>query len=356
MNYKKLKEAFEQIGMGFNLLAQAIDDDKDTGRVEINKKAKSEVAVESEKENPKKSKKSSKVVKEEEEEEKVVELEKVKKTKKKTTTVAPKEDEKEEVEEDELTEEILNKMTYNEVKAKAKELGVKAVGSKKLIIENILALVNPTDDEEEVEEDDIEDEELENEEEDEEEEEEEDTLYDRIVADLEEYSDDDLKEILDDIGVSSKGKRQALLAKIVKAVEEGKLEWEDDEEDVVEDEDSSDDTEQEEIKGSKTRIAVMEDYEEKLREDIEEGDISDKKILKFLKSYYNDNYKSTGVEADREEYIRIQCELIDDDGDLNNLEEAYYVGDDVYCCGEALKEVDGVLYCEHCGTEYDLED
>ena len=45
--------------------------------------------------------------------------------------------------------------------------------------------------------------------------EEETTLYDQIVTDLEGYSDEELADILSSVGVSPKGKRQALLAKIV---------------------------------------------------------------------------------------------------------------------------------------------
>lgn len=282
--------------------------------------------------------------------------------------------------------EVLEAMTYLELKSKAKELGLKAIGSKKAIMESILEL-NSTEEkvdeepvEEVVEESQPETEEIEiSEEEDiEVEDEEEDiefdeevteeeineidthTLYDQVVADLEEYTNEELADILSEIGISPKGKRQALLAKIVQAIEEGKLEWEDEEseeetptEAVQEPEEVEEEESEVTFIGSTTRLTVIQDYIEKLESDFEEGDINDKTILKFLKSYYNDKYTSCGRQADFEEYARIQCELVDDEGELHSLEEPYFVADEVYCCGEILKEVDNDLYCEHCGTTYE---
>lgn len=269
---------------------------------------------------------------------------------------------KEEVkEENTYTYDNLESMTYNEIKALAKELGVKAIGTKKIIIESILAHLGseptPTKDEpvevatdvdiQEIEEStDEEVEVVENEvDEDEEVEAEDTTFYDQIVADLEGYSDEELADILSSVGISPKGKRQALLAKIVQAIEEGVLEWEEDEEATEEPKEEVQDT-------TNARRVARRKEEERITLAIEKGELSHKEIIKYLKDFNNGRYVSQGLDGDVEEYICIQCDLIDDEGHKHELADPYYVGDDVFCCGQQLQEVDNDLYCEVCGTTY----
>lgn len=270
---------------------------------------------------------------------------------------------KEEVkEENTYTYDNLESMTYNEIKALAKELGVKAIGTKKIIIESILAHLGseptPTKDEpvevatdvdiQEIEEStDEEVEVVENEvDEDEEVEAEDTTFYDQIVADLEGYSDEELADILSSVGISPKGKRQALLAKIVQAIEEGVLEWEEDEEATEEPKEEVQDT-------TNARRVARRKEEERITLAIEKGELSHKEIIKYLKDFNNGRYVSQGLDGDVEEYISIQCDLIDDEGHKHELADPYYVGDDVFCCGQQLQEVDNDLYCEVCGTTYE---
>ena len=281
------------------------------------------------------------------------------------------------------TEEELNALSYNDLKAKAKEMGVKAVGSKKVIIENILALNNieevkeeaPTEAEMDkaIEEAEIpteyRGEEVDMEADDQDEDalpEGEPTLYDQVVADLEGYSDEELADILSEVGVSPKGRRQALLAKIVQAIEDGKLEWEDESEQTTEDapqeatEPSKDvepqddqEVDEDDFVGTEARKQACYEECDKIEEDIERGNISMKEIIKFLKEYHNGKYVSQGEDADVEEYMAIQCDLIDDEGTKHDLADPYYVGDDIYCCGAILKDLNEDLYCEHCGTTYE---
>lgn len=274
------------------------------------------------------------------------------------------------------TEEELNAMTYNEIKALAKELGVKAVGTKKAIIDSILETISNETVEEEVIED-VEEtttDEMEEPVEDVLEDEEEDnsmrvevdeddiTLYDRIVTDLEGYTDEELADILSDIGVSPKGRRQALLSKIVQAIEEGKLEWEDEESETVEETEEplvEEPTETEiedphSFVGTETRRVACEKECEEIELALEKEEISHKDILKFLKDFYNGKYTSQGFDGDVDEYIAIQCDLIDDEGVKHDFEDPYYIGDDVYCCAQHLKELNGDLYCEICGTTYTM--
>ena len=283
------------------------------------------------------------------------------------------------------TEEELNALSYNDLKAKAKEMGVKAVGSKKVIIENILALNNieevkeeeaPTEAEMDkaIEEAEIptEDrgEEVDMEADDQDEDalpEGEPTLYDQVVADLEGYSDEELADILSEVGVSPKGRRQALLAKIVQAIEDGKLEWEDESEQTTEDapqeatEPSKDvepqddqEVDEDDFVGTEARKQACYEECDKIEEDIERGNISMKEIIKFLKEYHNGKYVSQGEDADVEEYMAIQCDLIDDEGNKHDLADPYYIGEDIFCCGQHLKQLNDDYYCEICGTEYEV--
>lgn len=280
------------------------------------------------------------------------------------------------------TLEELEAKTYNEVKAIAKEVGVKAVGSKKVIIDNIMATmsVEPIEDtttdsettsnetvEEtsetpvdaiETDEDEVDIQEVDTEEDEDEEVdiEGEKTLYDEVVENLEGYSDEELADILSDIGISPKGKRQALLAKIVQAIEEGKLEWGEEEseepQETAKEEPKTEELETEEFVGTEARRVACEKEIDRIEEDLEKGNISHKEIIMYLKSFYNGKYTSQGVDSDIDEYIAIQCDLIDDEGNKHDLADPYYVGDDVFCCGQKLKDVDDDLFCEICGTTY----
>lgn len=254
----------------------------------------------------------------------------------------------------------LEAKTYAQLKSLAKNLGVSAKGTKQTLIDNIAEHLNlvfgeeeltpdiPVDDTEPIEQEEVDEEELV--------EEEGETLYDSIVKGLEGYTDEELADILSYIGVSPKGKRQALLAKIVQAVEDGKLEWDDTEEgEELEDEEVETEEEvvEEEIEETtEARKQACLKYRKDLEKQIADGEISHKEILKELKEYYNGKYTSQGKKSDEEEFININCNLIDDEGDIHEFSDPYYIGDDIYCCGQKLKEVDEDYYCEICGTTY----
>lgn len=288
-----------------------------------------------------------------------------------------------------LTPEELDAKTYNEIKALAKELGVKAVGSKKSIIDNILAVAGtpvseneeteeevveapsktPVEDEEEVIDDTVEEIEEDNEGE---EVDAEETLYDVVERDLADYSDEELADILSDVGISPKGKRQALVAKIVQAIEDGKLAWDEEStEEVVEEKpepkkatkepvkkkevvEEEPEDEEETFLGTETRRVACEKEVDSIEKALDKDEISHKEIIKYLKDFYNGKYVSQGLDSDIDEYIAIQCDLIDDEGDKHELADPYYIGDDVFCCGQKLKDVKGDLYCEICGTTYTM--
>lgn len=122
--------------------------------------------------------------------------------------------------------EDLNSKTLKELKDLAKELGVSTKGSKSTIIGRILeAQDNVEEVVEETKENILTEEEVE------EFEEATETGEDNpLEAQLNEMSVEELADILAEVGISTKGKKQSLIAKVLKAVEEGKIELADEEE------------------------------------------------------------------------------------------------------------------------------
>lgn len=334
----------------------------------------------------------------------------------------------------------LEGMSYNDLKKLAKELNLSAKGTKSELVDRIKEAQGILVVDEEAEDEEVEIEEP-VEEVEEVEEELETSLHDKVASDLEDYTDEELKDILESIDKPTKGKRQTLIALIVQAIEDGELDFGDEEEEEVEEdndetndevdevsdetedeeeldledilsdldrdqikaicrkldikvmkkdtaetlatkvmeyedenslldvlidlgyvslEDETEDEEEDEVEeiqepnfiGSKERVKAMKKVYAETLEDIEEGTIKAKDVTKFLKEYHNDTWQGTQDENNKE-YARIKAELVDNEGDSVSLEEAYYVGDDVYCCGAKLKELDGDYYCEFCGTEYE---
>ena len=289
---------------------------------------------------------------------------------------------------------VLEAMTYNEIKVLAKENGVKAIGNKQSLIDKILeaqaSSVDPNSDmtTEEVEEEqpqeevvegyiatpkeDVEYDEEEYEEEPIEDEEEHD-LYTKLVRETMDMSDEEIADLLADVGKSPKGKRQALLAKLEEAVREGliSLDDEDDqeedttqqEEEVVEEDVKEEPTVEEvEIAGSEERVAKVEELYETYISQYENEEISLKDVQDFLKDYYNEsNDYATIVETYTEEemvehYALIHAQLVDDEGVEYDWGEPYVVDDEYWCSGKPMKYLDeNTLYDEVTGEKFDLQ-
>lgn len=209
-----------------------------------------------------------------------------------------------------------------------------------------------------------------------------------IQAELEQMSLEELQEILESVDLSTKGKKQALISRIIEAVEDGILEFEEEEIEDVTDEDYEEDEELDEVIDDVLEEDEDEDYEveeieeeeddfededeeeelspreitqqeieEEIAEAYENGDLTDKEIAKFLEDYFNGTFKPINRKRAYNKFVEIQCDLVDVDGDRMDMKEAYYVNDEeIYCCGSEIKELDnGNLFCEVCGTEYETE-
>ena len=312
----------------------------------------------------------------------------------------------------EYTEEDLKDMSYNDLKKLCKELGIPAIGSRAEIVDKIV-----NGEPEEIIEDDTEEEapktkgrtapaksakksapaeeELEEEEEDEaeeldEDEDEEQTTLDLVKEATEDMTDEEIANLLIENGISAKGKRQALIDKLVKAIDDGIIEiGDEDEEDgeeleeeekstakksskkapkeeeaEEEDEELEEDEEVEEnpdvLKFTKKRKATFDKRKKELVSARKSGKLKDKSISKYVNDYYHGEVDLDDLSADEifEHYLELISLTIDDEGDIYDTEECYSINDNVYCCGHLCEfdESTGEYTCTECDSVYSTED
>ena len=274
-------------------------------------------------------------------------------------------------------DEDLSEMSYNDLKKLCKSRGISASGSR----DELVARLSGEDEEAEEEDED-----------DDADEEDGDDTQSQVEAATEDMSLEELAEFCSDNGLSSKGKREALIARIVKAVDAGDIELDDDDEEEEEeekpakkskgsekpsdkkaadkpakktakksapadDDEDDDDDEGEETPEHKKAVAA---YEKDTRAQFKKGKLDRKDLVEFLCDFYDKDAK-TYKKADDDEildmYIEASSQLIDDDGELVE-EGAYTVNGVPFCCGRplTLDEDNGKYVCEHCGAEYEAED
>lgn len=266
-----------------------------------------------------------------------------------------------------VTREQLDGMTYNNIKKLAKEMGISAVGNREEITAKILGETVEAEDvttaevvepeEVEVDNNDV------------------DPLYAKVVDSVSDMSNEDIADILADIGMSAKGKREALIEKLVQAVREGLLDFDDEDEDSeevaeevsskeevasVESDDEEDDLTNDIDNPNMTeaRKKAIISQDEEIREQFENGDVSREDLVEFLQSFYDteDDMSDMSDEDLLDTYIDAVCRLIDDDGELID-EGAYNLNGEPACCGRVLSySADtNAFICEHCGEEYEAE-
>lgn len=282
----------------------------------------------------------------------------------------------------EVTREQLEGMTYNNIKKLAKEMGIPAVGSREEIVSKILGEENSESDEavpetkpaekkgkktseapKEVPVDDKDN----------------DPIYAKVKEAVSDLENEDIADILADVGISAKGKRESLIDKVVKAVKDGLLDFDDDEEESEEvadeapakktnskESEESEDDEEEDLTNdienpnmTKARKEAIIAQDEEIREQWENDDISREDLVEFLQEFYDtdDDMSDMSDEDILDTYIDAVCRLVDDDGDLVE-EGAYTLNGEPACCGRVLaySEDTNVFICEHCGEEYEAEE
>lgn len=177
---------------------------------------------------------------------------------------------------------------------------------------------------------------------------------------LEEYTVEELADICAEYGLSTKGKKQALIDRIVKGILDGTIELEDEGEDEEEEAPVEEKTPLKKVKehDNPQRAEKEAEVEADIRDKYEKGKLKDNEIKKFLDKYNEGDPECAGCKGCSKEdmlecYIDIHKALVDDDGDLNEFEEPYIRDGEYFCCGREIKELEnGNLYCQVCGTEY----
>ena len=285
-----------------------------------------------------------------------------KKEKVKKEAVEP--DEPVEIEETEISEVDLGSMKLKELREYAEELGINSKGKRAELEERIQEFLNSEESEEEdldeESEDDVEDsEEIEEFDEDEDSEEEDSDEDDEKYAQVREYvenaSDEEIKDTLKELGLSTKGKREALIEKLYQAVKDGLFEFAEDDEDAEDVEEES-----EELLDDMTpeRAEGVEELQEKVYADFESGDLTRKDMTTYLKQVGVAVTKKVDDEDVLEMYINKLALLVDDEGEVHEEgEDPYTVNGVPYCCGAKLEVLeDGGYKCNVCGAEYDDEE
>lgn len=272
------------------------------------------------------------------------------------------------VETSDLTREQLEGMTYNNLKKLAKEMGVSAVGNREEITNRILGENTPAETEPANEVVEVPVDEKDN-----------DPVYAKVVEAVEGMTEEEIADILADVGISAKGKRETLIEKLVNAVKDGLIEFDDDEDETeeedevpnspapapVEDEEADDEEEEEDdtndidnpnmTEARKKAILKMDDSS---RKQFKEKKLTRGELVEFLQSFYDTEDSLDDMSDDEvlDTYIDAVCRLIDDDG--NVIEEgAYLLNNEPACCGRVLaySEDTNLFICEHCGEEYEAE-
>lgn len=316
--------------------------------------------------------------------------------KSKVTSLAEKKAEKKVEEKEEVD---VDSMDYRQLKAYASEIGVKAKGTKGQLLKAVKDfLANGGEDvaDEEAEEEEKpakkpargvasmkakkKTEEVEEEEESEEDDsEEENTTIKEVERAIEEQelTDDDLRDILKDLGLSTKGGHEVLVSKLADAVDAGELSLEDDEvegetdeaeeseseeentdedaEEEVEESDDEEDDEESEITAE--RKQAVDDFTAETTEAFENEEISVEDMRDFIKDFGEKISKKASDKEVLAKYIECASMLIDDDG--NTVEEGAYMLNGVpFCCGHALEisEDETSGKCHICGEEYEFEE
>lgn len=276
------------------------------------------------------------------------------------------------VEETEISEADLGSMKLKELREYAEELGINSKGKRAELEERIQEFLNSEESEEEdldeeVEDDvdDVEESEEDDSEEDEDIEEEDSDEDDEKYAQVKEYvenaSDEEIKETLKELGLSTKGKREALIEKLYQAVKDGLFEFAEDDED--EDEDTEDvedieESEEDDSEDTEERIQGIEELNEKVREDFESGDLTRKDMTAYLKQVGVAVTRKVDDDNVLDMYIEKLSLLVDDEGEFHEEgEDPYTINGVPYCCGAKLEVLeDGGYKCNVCGAEYDDEE
>lgn len=278
----------------------------------------------------------------------------------------------------ELTPEFLETVKYNDLKKLASNLGLDGKGTREQLISRILGTVDADLSEEtEVEEPskvvDIgkarkakaskaveEEDDLEEAEE----------VKPKWVLELEAMSVEDLADLLTSVKLPAKGKKQALVDRVIAAVNDGT---------IIIDEDSEEEVVEEPVKKKPAKRQAKKDKEvattvereelitdelvaiaESLLQEDEDFDSFDVELDQETLDVVNkfsvtelvlDNLTEADVKMVTEVAVCVMLLMTDSEGDLQDFEEAYQLPTEQwFCCGHELEEQESGMFCNVCGT------
>lgn len=262
-----------------------------------------------------------------------------------------------------MSEETLKGMGYADLKALAKNVGVSAKGTKSQLLKVLIEYFKNMDEETPAEvpvQEEAPQEETPADEAGEEATEGEDTraVVLRMIEENE-MSDDDIREVLKDAGLSDKGKHEALIDKLVSAIDDGIIQLEDEEDDepAPAEVEAEEEEESDEPAITPERAKGIEKLMEEVDEQFKDGSLTASDIREFL-DQFGDVTIPKKASADKllELYKENVSMLVDDEGNVCE-EGAYFINNVPYCCGRPLNVADdNTATCSVCGETYEFEE
>lgn len=261
-----------------------------------------------------------------------------------------------------MSEETLKGMGYADLKALAKNVGVSAKGTKSQLLKVLIEYFKNMEEDTPVEappQEEVPQEETPADEAGEEVSDGEDTraVVLRMIEENE-MSDDDIREVLKDAGLSDKGKHEALIDKLVSAIDDGIIQLEDEEDDEpAPAEVEADEEESDEPAITPERAKGIEKLMEEVDEQFKDGSLTASDIREFL-DQFGDVTIPKKASADKllELYKENVSMLVDDEGNVCE-EGAYFINNVPYCCGRPLNVADdNTATCPVCGETYEFEE
>lgn len=258
-----------------------------------------------------------------------------------------------------MSEETLKGMGYADLKALAKNVGVSAKGTKSQLLKVLIEYFKNMDEETPAEAPAQEEAPAEVETDEATEGEDTRAVVLRMIEENE-MSDDDIREVLKDAGLSDKGKHEALIDKLVSAIDDGIIQLEDEEDDEpapAEAEAEVEEEESDEPAITPERAKGIEKLMEEVDEQFKDGSLTASDIREFL-DQFGDVTIPKKVSADKllELYKENVSMLVDDEGNVCE-EGAYFINNVPYCCGRPLNVADdNTATCSVCGETYEFEE
>lgn len=227
------------------------------------------------------------------------------------------------------------------------------------------------------------------------EEEEVDEQYIQMATEAtEDMSAKEIIEYLAEFDIEAKGKKSDVVKVLAKAIADGIVQLEDDDEDESEEEADVEETtaeaeeetaEDEDEDGeelneesyfpeydpegvnnpdgmSEERAEAVKSMMADIIEGVENDTITEEDIQTFLETYASEEeLEALGDDYQFEDLVAMYCEVkkrfIDDDGEEHEAGDPYEIDEENYCCGRKLKyeKKSKKFICENCGEEYEAE-